>query len=147
VIDADFLQAFEECTLPYEEWDHRAHLKVAFLYLRELPLQAATETVRAGIKRFNAAKDVPESPLMGYNETTTVAFLHIVAATMAAYGAHSPADTADEFCDHHPQLMSRQILRLFYSPARRTHPDAKTTFIEPDLTSLPRILSEPHPDG
>jgi hypothetical protein len=39
----------------------------------------------------------------------------------------------------HPQLMTKHALRLFYSPQRRMHPDAKGRFIEPDLTPLPRL--------
>ena len=27
--DQDFLRAFEDCTLPFEQWKHRAHVKVA----------------------------------------------------------------------------------------------------------------------
>ncbi len=74
---------------------------------------------------------------MGYNETTTVAFTHLVAAVMNAYGGVFPTVTADEFCDRHPQLMSPHVLRLFYSPARRTDPAAKTHFVPPDLAPLP----------
>jgi hypothetical protein len=41
----------------------------------------------------------------------------------------------------HPQLMSKHVLRLFYSPAGRMHPEAKATFIEPDLAPLPESTS------
>ena len=137
--DADFLAAFETQTLPFAQWTHRAHVKVAFLYLRDLPLDAALDRVRAGIRAFNAANAVPESATSGYNETTTVAFVRLVAATMAAYGDALPTPTADAFCDAHPQLMTRNVLRLFYSPQRRMDPRAKTEFVEPDLAPLPRI--------
>ncbi len=30
--DDEFLAAFEDCTLPFEQWHHRAHVRVAFLY-------------------------------------------------------------------------------------------------------------------
>lgn len=135
--DAEFLSRFEATSLPYDEWTHRAHLKVAFLYLRDLPFEAALQKIRAGIQAFNAARNVPEGPTSGYNETTTVAFVRLVAATIAAYGAVFPTPDADSFCDTHPQLLSKHILRLFYSPERRGHPDAKTRFVEPDIASLP----------
>jgi hypothetical protein len=38
--------------------------------------------------------------------------------------------------------MTRHALRLFYSPARRADPRAKTEFVEPDLARLPRIDAE-----
>ncbi len=136
--DLDLLRQFESLTLPLAEWTHRSHVKVAYLYLRRHPFAEALEQMRARIKAYNAANQVPESPTRGYNETTTRAFLQIIFAVMQAYGSAFPAADADAFCDAHPQLMSPQILRLFYSPERRMHPDAKTKFVEPDLAPLPR---------
>jgi hypothetical protein len=137
--DEQFLDHFERRTLPFDQWTHRAHVKVAFLYLREHPFDAALVKMRRGIQAYNAANNVPESPTSGYNETTTVAFMRLIAATMAAYSGEFPTPTADAFCDTHPQLMTRSVLRLFYSPRRRMHPDAKAKFLEPDLTELPPV--------
>jgi hypothetical protein len=137
--DDEHLQAFESAVLPFEQWTHRAHVKVAFTYLRRHPFVIALEKMRAGVKKYNALHNVPESPTSGYNETTTHAFMHLILATLNAYGATFPTPTADAFCDTHPQLMTRHALRLFYSPERRMHPLAKAQFIEPDLAPLPRI--------
>jgi hypothetical protein len=95
--------------------------------------------MRNGVKAYNAQHDVPESATSGYNETTTHAFLHLIAATMQTYAATHPTADADSFCDMHPQLMTKHALRLFYSPQRRMHPLAKTRFIEPDLAPLPHF--------
>jgi hypothetical protein len=139
VDDREFLQQFESRALPYGQWTHRAHVKVAFLYLRDLPFAAALARLRAGIQAYNAAHGVPEGPTSGYNETTTQAFLRLIAATMAAYGAMFPTPDADSFCDTHPQLLQKHVLRLFYSPAQRMRPEAKWAFVEPDLAPLPRV--------
>jgi hypothetical protein len=95
--------------------------------------------MRAGVKAYNARHRVPENATSGYNETTTRAFLHLIAATTQAYAATPPTPGADSFCDTHPQLMTKHALRLFYSPQRRMDPLAKTQFIEPDLAPLPRL--------
>ena len=137
--DVLFLKSFEDLSLPFAQWTHRAHVKVGFLYVRAHPFQEAMGRMRKGIKAYNAANKVPEAPTSGYNETTTHAFLHLIAATMAAYGEAMPTPTADAFCDMHPQLMTRNVLRLFYSPQWRMDPGAKTQFVEPDLAPLPRI--------
>jgi hypothetical protein len=137
--DAEFLHQFEAMTLPLAEWTHRAHVKIAYLYLRDHSFHEALCRMRRGIRAYNAANKVPESATSGYNETTTHAFLHLIAATMGAYGQTHPADNADAFCDTHPQLMTRHALRLFYSPGRRMDPGAKGEFIEPDLAPLPQI--------
>lgn len=137
--DEELLRSFEDCTLPYEAWTHRAHVKVAFLYLRDRDFHEALALIRSGIKRFNASKNVLEGTNMGYCETTTCAFSQIIAATIGSYGETVPALDADAFCDAHPHLLTRHVLRLFYSPERRLDPRAKTEFLEPDLAPLPRV--------
>ena len=137
--DADLVRAVEDLTLPLAEWTHRAHVRVAFAYLRRLPFDDALTKMRATIKAYNTRNSVPESPTSGYHETTTRAMTHLVAATMAAYDATHPTPDSDSFCDAHPQLMTRHVLRLFYSPQQRMRPEGKTQFVGPDLTPLPRI--------
>lgn len=137
--DDEHLQALETLTLPIEQWNHRAHVRVAFTYLSRHPFDEALRRMPAGVKAYNAHHRVPETETRGYNETTTHAFLHLILATMNAYGTLYPMADADTFCDTHPQLMSPQVLRLFYSPGRRMHPLAKTQFIEPDLAPLPKL--------
>jgi hypothetical protein len=137
--DDEHLRAFEELTLPFEQWTHRAHVKVAFTYLRRHAFDEALTRMRDGIRAYNARHAVPETETSGYNETTTHAFLHLIAATMCAYGQSHPTSDAEHFCDTHPQLMTRHALRLFYSPQRRMHPLAKARFVAPDLAPLPKL--------
>jgi hypothetical protein len=136
--DRVLVQRFEDRTLPLEQWTHRAHVKVAFTYLREHSFDEALQRMRAGVQAFNTLHGVPNTPTSGYNETTTVAFLRLIAATMQAYGEAFPTPDGEAFCNTHPHLLHKQVLRLFYSPARRMLPEAKTRFIEPDLAPLPR---------
>jgi len=136
--DAELLEQFEQLTLPFEHWTHQAHVRVAFIYLQRFDFEQALDRLRAGIKAFNAHNNVPESATSGYNETTTHAFANLIAATMHAYGEQVPVADSLAFCEAHPQLMTRHVLRLFYSPQCRMNPMAKATFIPPDLAPLPR---------
>lgn len=138
--DTELIRQFEDCTLPFDRWTHRAHVKVAYLYLSQHGFEDGLVRLRRGIKAYNAANRVPEGTLMGYNETTTHAMLHLIETTRRAYAASHPARDADAFYDMHPQLHSKHILRLFYSPQRRVEPQAKSTFLEPDLAPLPRFV-------
>ena len=137
--DDELLRQFEDLSLPFDRWTHRAHVKVAYLYLRAHSFDEALIRMRRGIQAYNAKNNVPEGPSGGYNETTTRAFLQLIAATIGAYGGAFPTDGAEAFCDAHPQLMTRHALRLFYSPERRMNPLAKTQFVEPDLAPLPIV--------
>lgn len=137
--DSELQQRFLDLSLPFEQWTHRAHVRMAYCFLWQYPFAEALDRIRAAIKAYNAHNKVPEGPTSGYNETTTVAFLRIVAATIRAYGSVMPTADSEAFCNAHPQLLHKQILRLFYSPERRMHADAKASFIEPDLASLPAV--------
>ncbi|MGV3720388.1 MAG: hypothetical protein ACO1SX_05700 [Actinomycetota bacterium] len=133
--DQELLRAFESCTLPFAEWNHRAHVRVAYLYLRAHDLDEATRRMRAGILRFNAANHVPESPDRGYHETVTRAWLHLVWLTLSERG---PEETSEQFLDRESQLCARRALLFFYSRDRIMSPEARAGFVEPDLSPLPQ---------
>jgi hypothetical protein len=132
--DDELLRQFEDCTLPFDQWVHRAHLKMAYLYLTRHSFEHAVEKMRSGIRAYNAAHQVPDEPTRGYHETMTVAWLRIIHATLRVYG---PAGSADEFVNGQQQLWEKKNLRLFYSPQLMTSSQAKRKFVEPDLTPLP----------
>jgi hypothetical protein len=137
--DATFLKAFEARKISRADWTHRAHVKVAYLYLRQFHLCVAIEKVRSGIQALNAANGVADTPTGGYHETTTLAWVHLVHAMLAEHG---PVASADEFIDAHPQLAQKNFLRRFYSEARFTSPEAKWNFVEPDLEPLPKFSTK-----
>jgi hypothetical protein len=132
--DQDFLRAFEDCTLPFEQWKHRAHIKVAYLYLCELPYEQALAKARTNIKRYNAATNTPETLERGYHETITVAWMKLVEFTVHEYG---PAATAEEFLDAQEHLLNRKALRFFYTRDHLISWRAKAEWVEPDLVPLP----------
>ena len=132
--DESFLQRFEAAEWAPEDWHHREHIKVAYLYLRRYPLEEAIEQIRVAIKRFNAAHQVPETLDRGYHETITQAWMRLVHFTLCEYGA---AETADAFFDQHPQLWQMKVLRFFYSKQRIMSAQAKAEFVAPDILELP----------
>ncbi len=113
---------------------------IAFIYLRtSRDFDHALQRMRSGVQAFNALHSIPESPTSGYTETTTVAFLRLIDATMRAYDQTFPTPDSEAFSETHPQLLCKHALRFFYSPQRLHAPEAKTRFIEPDLAPLPTV--------
>lgn len=133
--DLALLAEFESCRLPVEAWTHAAHVRVAYTYLSRYGFAEALVRMRAAIRAYNAAKQRRDGPLEGYHETITVAWLRIVDATMRHYG---PGDNSQDFCERQPHLLSRTLLRLYYTRDRLVHPPAKTEFVEPDIAPLPK---------
>jgi len=133
--DEKFLAEFEACRWPLEDWHHRQHIKVAYLYLARYSFDEAVVRVRERIKAHNAAHQVPESPTGGYHETMTQAWMRLVHHTICEYGT---ADNADAFFEQHPELSEKKTLRLFYSRELFMSPRAKVQFVEPDLAPFPQ---------
>jgi hypothetical protein len=134
--DAELLEQFESCSLPREQWLHRTHVRVAYIYLSRHPFDAALEKMCSGIRRYNTATGVVDGPHAGYHETITQAWLRLIAATMRN---HDRGGDSEEFCRLQPHLLQRTLLRVFYSRTRIMSPAAKRGFVEPDLTPLPAI--------
>ena len=135
------IESFERLEIPVESWTHRAHLTVAYLYLRELPLEEAIARMRSGLGAILAHFQIQQTATQGYHETLTVAWMRIIAAMMAAYG---PCDSPDAFLEQHPHLTSRFLLRLYYTRPRIMSAQARAGFVEPDLAPLPALVSPPH---
>ncbi len=132
--DREFIEVFEAQRWPLERWRHRDHVRLAYLYLREYSLDEAADRIRAGIKAHNDAHGIVDRPTSGYHETMTMAWLRLVHMVLSEYG---PEETADAFCDAHPELLEKKSLRLFYSKDLFMSPEAKSGFVEPDLSALP----------
>lgn len=132
--DDEFLRQFESGAWPAEDWHHRQHVKVAYLYLRSYPPNEAISRMRSGIRAYNAVHQVPDSLTSGYHETITLAWMRLVQAALRESG---PAKNADAFVDMHSQLACKRTLLLYYSRERIMSADAKRQFVEPDLAPLP----------
>ena len=132
--DEEFLAAFENCTLPYSEWTHEAHIRAAYLYASRSKLNKAIDQMRHSIQAYNKATGTPDAIDRGYHETITQAFMHLVFAANKQTGPHQ---TAQKFCDTHPELLTKYVLKNFYSREHLMTREAKTRFVEPDLSPLP----------
>ena len=127
--DEEFLAAFEGCAL--EEFHHRDHVKVAYLYLRRYPLEEAIVKVRAGLQALAVAWGAPTDELeKGYHETVTQAWVRLVEVRLRDGGE---AENAEAFCEREAQLMEKNCLELFYSRERLFTWTAKREYVEPDL--------------
>lgn len=126
---------FEDCTLPKPEWTHRAHLTVAMWYASRLPDGEALTAMRSGIHRLNAAHGVVSTPTIGYHETITRAYMHLVGRFAAEDdGRGGWGSRMDRLLE---RLGERDLLLAWYSRERLMSPAARTAWVEPDLAPLP----------
>jgi hypothetical protein len=107
------------------DFPHRFHLRVARLYLTQLPLGDAIERFCADLRHFARAKGAEAK----YHHTITVAFLLLMRARLAGAPA---GETFGGFLERNPDLASAGCLKAFYSEAALGSELARRDFVFPD---------------
>src|SRR6266436_570064 len=67
--EQQLLNAFESSSVSPDQWTHRAHVRVAYLFASRFDLDTAIARMRSGLQALNAVHRVPDSVDRGYNET------------------------------------------------------------------------------
>ena len=125
--DDAFLKSFENCTLPDSEFDHRGHLRLAWLYLERYSLEEAIERSCDGISNYAASLGASGK----FHRTLTEAIVRIMHIRKQA-GAEPDFDG---FLDKNPDLVEnmKEVVNSHYSEARLFSDEARTIFLAPDL--------------
>jgi hypothetical protein len=125
--DRAFVEAFESCTLGPEEFHHRDHVRLAWIYLRAEPPARALARFAEGLKRFAAA--LGKAGL--YHETITWAYLLLIRERMDRQG---DAASFEAFAAANPDLMTWKpsVLAAYYHDETLASPLARRTFVMPD---------------
>ncbi len=123
----ELLERFVDTTLPADQFHHRQHVHVAWLFVRQHGMPAALAEFSDAIKRFAAAKGAHGL----YHETITWAFLLLIADRQA----RTPVETFEAFEIANPDLLTWKpsILSRYYSKELLASELAKRTFLMPDL--------------
>jgi hypothetical protein len=124
--DDALVAAFESAQLDGDAFTHVEHVRVAWHYLRTLPLGEAIDRCRGGIRRFAATKGAAGK----YHETITVAFMCVINERLDGASHLSwtefAAANADLFAT--PSVLSR-----YYSEDLLRSDRARRVFMMPDL--------------
>ena len=127
--DEAFARAFENGFVTPEEFDHLAHVRVAWVYLRETAsLEAALSRMRDGIRRFAASAGASQK----YHETITVLWMRILADVKAGGASGDLADVLRA----HPELADKELPLRYYSRERLFSDEARAAWVEPDRQPL-----------
>jgi hypothetical protein len=128
--DEEFVRAFESGKVTPEQFDHRAHVRVAWVYLQESDsLEAALPRMREAIKRFAAAAGASQK----YHETITVLWMRLLDDVKARVGARF--EMSEVLCDF-PSLADKDLPLKYYSRDRLFSEEARGAWIAPDLQPL-----------
>jgi hypothetical protein len=131
--DQEFKHRVESCEFPVSEFDHRAHLRLAYVYLAEnnrvtaIPLMRDTLTallIHAGI-----------DPSKKYHETLTKAWILAVHHFMSNTDS---SESADDFIEKNTVMLDSKIMMTHYSAKALFSEEARRSFIEPTLDPIPK---------
>jgi hypothetical protein len=123
--DEDFAEAFERCEIAGDDFHHRDHVRLAWIYLRQMPMIDALKRFTESLKRFAAHNGVPNL----YHETITWAYLLLIHERME----RSPVDDFAAFEERNADLFTWKpsILNRYYDQETLDSPLAKRTFLMP----------------
>ena len=135
--DEDFVEAFENGTLPEGSFRHREHVRLAWFYLRRLPPSAALARFSDGLRRFAAS--LGKSGL--YHETITWAYLLLIRERMERGQQGSWSD----FARANPDLLAWKpsILDRYYREETLRSEIARRVFVLPDRLAGSEIAAPP----
>lgn len=139
--DQVFMKAFEdenkgESTFDTVKWMHRAHLRMAWNFIRELGPDAAEPKIKETLR--NHFKKSPKKS-QDYHETITSFYISLVSAAVKSFPATDQSDFFD-LVEKFPQLLDTKTIENYYSVDKLYTDEARHVFIKPDIQPLPTRL-------
>jgi hypothetical protein len=124
--EREFVAAVEGCTLAGGDFRHADHVRLAWIYLRDLPVLDAIARFTTTLKRFAAHHGAAGK----YHETITWAYLLLIRERMRDDGAHD----WDRFKAANQDLFAQRpsILDRYYAPGTLSSDLARSAFVLPD---------------
>lgn len=133
--DVEYLEIFESLNLPIYEWTHRAHVRLAWIYLSTHSFSKALQLLRSGIQRFNDKNGF----FQRYHETVTQVYATLILNRIQSA---APYDNFNDFIAANPQLIARKPpTGPYYSHAHLWSQEGRSLFLPPDLANLPIIAT------
>lgn len=130
--DLAFKNQMERCGFPVSDFNHRAHIRLAYIYLTDNNAEKSPERMRDTLRRFLHHNGVDPSK---YHVTLTKAWTLAVHHFMNKTGR---AASADEFIEKNPEMLDTNIMMTHYSEEVLFSDMARVSFVQPNLDPIPR---------
>lgn len=128
--DEIFVASIENFTMQLVEFNHVAHLKLAYCYLVKNGLKNGIKKMSQTLKSFLAAKGVDGDK---FHVTLTHVWVNLVWQAML----NNPGNESTEiFLSHSPMLLNKDIVFNYYSHDLLFSEQARNTYVYPDLSAF-----------
>jgi len=122
--DAQFIAALEACTLPAGEFGHAAHVRAAYLYLRQGSFGEAIDRTGTAIRRYATSLGRPDR----YHDTITVGYLALIRQRICERG---DGGGWAGFAAANPDLLEQDLLLGYFPRSQLDSPLARQVFVLP----------------
>ena len=129
--DEQFLAAFEAGQIANQSFHHRDHLRLAWVQIRRLGLERASESVAQAIRQFAAHHGHADR----YHETMTRFWLRAMGLGIDRH----PTLPFDDLLAAEPHLLDKNLPFLHWSRERMGSDEARQQWLEPDLRAMPAL--------
>ena len=134
--DDQLMTAFEDCTLPAEQFRHSDHVRMGFLYVSRYEGLEGVRRFSEALERYAAS--LGKTSL--YHETITWAFLLLIRERLARKRQQDGAIPGwDEFAAANNDLLTwkNHVLNKYYTDETLQSELARKTFLLPDRNLVP----------
>ena len=131
--DREFKNLVESCEFPVSEFDHRAHIRLAYVYLAGSSTSESVHLVRDALTALLRHAGV--DPSQKYHETLTEAWVLAVNHFMKNT---DNSQSADDFIEKNTVMLDSKIMMTHYSAEILFSDEARKAFVEPNLDPIPR---------
>ncbi len=128
ITEETFVASFESLEFPADDFNHAAHVHLAWIYLHKNPFPEALILFRDSLKRFATHHGVTAI----YHETITVIFVILI------HDRIKEGELWMEFRNRNSDLISRgkELIFKLYREGTLENQESKSRFVLPDLCRL-----------
>ena len=125
--DDEFISRFEDCSLSTDQFHHRDHIRLTWLYLHRYGAHETLSKIATGLKRFAGSIGRANR----YHETITWGYTLLIHERIATGGYDQPWE---EFALANPDLMDwkESVLKNYYREETLASEIARRVFVLPD---------------
>ncbi len=128
--EAEFLRDFEEKSLSPEEFNHRRHLWLGWLYIRDYNLGEASVKLNRGIQVYAESLGADDK----FHCTLTTTFACAIKSRFKENQSFDEFLNANNDLENNPMA----LIETHYSPEVLRSKDARKTLVAPDREPFPR---------
>ncbi|MBU2862468.1 hypothetical protein KO489_01280 [Reinekea forsetii] len=126
--DLNFKGDVEHCRFPVPDFNHKAHVRLAYIYIVEHGVSESVDVMKRSL--YSLLQHAGIDPAEKYHATLTQAWLQAVNHFIVAGEAY---DDFEQFIEHNPKLLDTNVMFTHYSKELLFSPEAREAYVSPNI--------------